>query len=73
MKSSIAQRQPEQTPISIHVLPDSLEPERVLALVARYCDLIEVGQHLPFPYIAAVFSKAHALVQAHRAEQECAS
>jgi hypothetical protein len=60
----------ETVALRVHVLPPDLKPERALALLARYCDLVEVGEHPPYPYVAALFAEAHALVQRHRAEHE---
>ena len=65
---SIAQRKPDQTPISIHVLPAEFDEDRALELVDRYCDLVEAGEHPPLRYVAALFSEVYERVQARRAE-----
>jgi hypothetical protein len=52
----------EQTPISIHVLPADLEPERAIELLERYCQAIDAGQHPPFRYIAGIFAEIDALL-----------
>ena len=57
---TIAQRNPEQTPIAVHVVPLEIDDERALAVLDRDPDVIETGEHPPFLYLAAVFSKIYA-------------
>jgi hypothetical protein len=58
---SIAQRQPDQTPTSVHVVPLDIEDERLLALLDRYVEVIEAGEHPPIWYVSRVFSEISAI------------
>jgi hypothetical protein len=49
-------------------VPLDIDDERALALLDRYVEVIEAGEHPPFPYIAAVFSEVYAILMARRAE-----
>ena len=42
---SIAQRQAEHPPISVHVVPLDIDDERALALLDRYVEAVEAGEH----------------------------
>ena len=63
---SIAQQNPEQTAISVHVVPLKIDDERALALLDRYVEAINAGEHPPFPYIVAVFSEIYAIGMTRR-------
>jgi hypothetical protein len=64
----IAQRQPEHPPASVHVVPHDLADERALALLDRYVEAIEVGEHPPYWYVGKVFSELYVLGMARRAK-----
>jgi hypothetical protein len=65
---SIAQPLPEQTPTSVHVVPMDIEDERLLALVDRYVEAIDAGEHPPVWYVNQVFSEIAAIRLARREE-----
>jgi hypothetical protein len=58
---SIAQRQPEKTPTSVHVVPLDIEDERLRALLDRYVEAINAGEHPPLWYVNHVFSEISAI------------
>ena len=58
---SIAQPPPEPTPISVHVVPLDIEDERLLALLDRYIDAIDAGDHPPAWYVNQVLSEISAI------------
>ncbi len=63
---SIAQRHPEQAPISVHVVPLDVDDDRIRALLDRYIEVIETGEHPPYWYIGKVFAEIYAIGQARR-------
>jgi hypothetical protein len=65
---SIAQRQPEKTPPSVHVVPLDIEDERLLALLDRYVDAVNAGDHPPIWYVNHVVSEISA-IRAGRCEE----
>jgi hypothetical protein len=66
--ASITHRQSEQTPISVHVVPIEIEDKRLHALLARYLEVINAGEHPPLWYVNQVLSEISAIRLARRAE-----
>ena len=59
----------KHTPISVHVVPVDIDDERIRALLDRYLEVIEAGQHPPYWYIGKIFSELYAIRMARRAAE----
>ena len=58
----------EQEPISVHVVPLDIDDDRAVALMERYVEAVEAGEHPPYWYIGKVFSEIYAIGVARRPE-----
>ena len=56
-------------PLEIHVVPLNIDDERAIALLDRYVEAVEAGEHPPYWYIGQVFSEVYTIGMARRAAE----